>query len=388
MDTRKKLERLVAQDKYTNDQLAEAFGVGETTIRRWLRKWGIKKPAKKLTVKQVREQVQSDRKLTNLSEKSKVTNKKYKALLLETDKKDRQIDALLQLTRKQKPLVKLQPRKGNGKHEAVANVLLSDYHLEERVLSDEVEGRNEYNLEISKSRLQEFFRTTLRYVQIEKQNTEINQLVVWLLGDNITGWLHEESIHTTLCEPTMAAIKAKRRLQQGIQFLLDNSELKLTIPCVVGNHGRMTKRPNHATENGNSLEHIVYTLLDDEFRDNDRVEFQIPKSGFAFVDEFGFVIRGTHGHRIRYMGGVQGIGVPASKKLAQWNKIRHADLDVFGHHHTAQDGENFVVNGSVIGFNSYAYKEGFSFQPPEQKFFIVHSKWGRRNLSRSIFFKK
>jgi len=388
MDKHKAKVKKWVKDGKTNEWMSKSLRVGESTIRRWRIKWGFNAVPRKLTIKQVKEQVHSDRKIQTLSQKSVVTNRKYKALLIDSERKDRQIDALLQLTRKQKPLVKLLPRKGGSKHEAVANVLLSDYHLEERVMGDEVEDRNEYNLEISKSRLQEFFQTTLRYVQIEQHNTEINRLVIWLLGDMITGWLHEESIHTTLCEPTMAAIKAKRRLQQGIQFILDNSKLQLTIPCVVGNHGRMTKRPNHATESGNSLEHIVYTMLDDEFAGNDRVEFLIPKSGFAYVDEFGFMIRGTHGHRIRYMGGVQGIGVPASKRLNQWNKIRHADLDVFGHHHTAQDGENFIVNGSVIGFNAYAYKEGFSFQPPEQKFFIVHSKWGKRNLSRSIFFRK
>ena len=69
----------------------------------------------------------------------------------------------------------------------------------------EVEGRNAYNLEISKSRLEQFFRTALRFVELEQSNTDIHKLVLWLLGDNVTGWLHEEMIHTCLLPPVEAA---------------------------------------------------------------------------------------------------------------------------------------------------------------------------------------
>lgn len=394
MDTRKKVYGWL-EDGETKAEIARRLKIPVSTFKyqleRWVREDNFVIPTPKpktIEPREVQEAVKDDRKIQRLTETEKVTKKKYKAVLAENEVLVREKEALLRLSKSTKSLVKLKRKKGGQKHEGIANVLLSDVHLEERVLPEEVEGLNEHNLAISKLRMQEFFRTTLRFVKIEQRNTQINQLVLWILGDLITGWLHEESIHTTLLSPINASLEAMARIEQGIQFLLDNSELSLTIPCVVGNHGRITRKPNHATENGNSLDYFVYHSLKKIFADNDRVEFIIPESGFAFVDQFGYVIRGTHGHAVKYRGGVQGIGVPASRVLSQWNKTRRADLDVFGHHHVAQDGDRFVANGSILGFTSFGYKGAFSFQPPEQKFFLIHSKWGRRNLSRSIFFNK
>jgi len=392
---RKKVHKWLSEG-LTKAECARRLSLARTTLNARIDAWVRDgefivppKPVKETPPPQTpTEAVKSDRKIQNLTEREQGTRKKYKHVLAENEALVRENKALLSFAGNKKSLAILRPRAGNGKGQGIANAMLSDMHMEERVLKNEVEGKNEYNLDISKSRLKEFFQAVLKFVQIEQQNTKIDELVLWLLGDNLTGWLHEECLFVTFLEPVRAAIVCQQRLRQGIQYLLDNSDLKLTIPCVVGNHGRITRLPNHATENGNSLEFMLYHFLDHDFKDNDRVNFIIPESGFAFVDEFGYVIRGHHGHRIRYRGGIQGMGVPAAKKLAQWNKIKYADLDIFGHHHTAQDGDGFVANGSVIGFNSFAYKSGFSFQPPEQKFFLVHSRWGRRNLSRSIFFRK
>lgn len=366
----------------TKAEIARRLGIPRTTLHDRIERWNLSTPTPPTT----KEVVQHDLKVKTLSEKEKDATKKYKTLLEENVLLEEQVEAIKVITSSEKKFTPIKAKKGERKHEGIANVLLSDYHLEERVRSSSVEGLNEYNLNISEARLHEFFQATLRCVEVEQQSMRINHLVLWLLGDLITGWLHEESIHDTELAPVDAAVECYHRLEQGIRFLLDNSDLTITVPCSVGNHGRITRRPNHATENGNSLETFIYHLLARAFDNNERIEFLIPESGFCYVNEFGFIIRGHHGHRVRYQGGVQGIGVPASKKIAQWNRTRPADLDVFGHHHTAQWGENFVVNGSVIGFNSFAYKGGFSFQPPQQQFFVVSSKWGRVSQRRDIYF--
>jgi hypothetical protein len=66
---------------------------------------------------------------------------------------------------------------------------------------------------------------------------------------------------------------------------------------------------------------------------------------------YDVTVRFHHGHSIRYAGGVGGIYIPTNKAIAQWNKGRHADLDVFGHFHQLRDGGNFICNGSLIGYN-------------------------------------
>jgi hypothetical protein len=63
--------------------------------------------------------------------------------------------------------------------------------------------------------------------------------------------------------------------------------------------------------------------------------------------------------------------LPAYKSISQWNKARKADLDVFGHFHQQKDGGNFVSNGSLIGWNSYAIRIKADFEKPSQAFFLI-----------------
>jgi hypothetical protein len=76
------------------------------------------------------------------------------------------------------------------------------------------------------------------------------------------------------------------------------------------------------------------------------------------VDIFGKTVRFHHGHAINYQGGIGGIFIPAFKAISQWDKMRQADVDFFGHFHQHKDGSKFVSNGSLIGFNTYALHQG------------------------------
>ena len=74
---------------------------------------------------------------------------------------------------------------------------------------------------------------------------------------------------------------------------------------------------------------------------------------------------------MKYGGGVGGIFIPAYKSIAQWNKAKKADMDVFGHFHQQKDGGNFISNGSLIGWNSYAIRIKADYEKPSQTFFLI-----------------
>lgn len=272
----------------------------------------------------------------------------------------------------------IKPKKDSSTGEATVVVLASDWHFEERVDPDTINGLNTHTLDIAHKRATEFFQATLRLTQILQKDTRIDNMILALLGDFITGDIHEEMLETAQLEPALAIIEVQKVLTSGIQFLLDNSELNLIIPCHSGNHARTTKESRHATEAGHSLEYIMYHMMADHFRGNKRVKFIIPRSYHSFIQVYDELIRFHHGHNLRYGGGVGGLTIPVNKAIAQWNKSnKNVTLDCFGHWHTQFDGGNFIANGSNIGFNAFAVSIKASFDRPSQTLFLIDRKRGK-----------
>jgi hypothetical protein len=174
-----------------------------------------------------------------------------------------------------------------------------------------------------------------------------------------------------------AIVTAQRHLISGIEFLLDNSKLNLVVPCHSGNHARQTLKTRFSAENGHSLEYLMYVHLDAYFRNEPRVSFIIPPGMHSYVKVYDKVIRFQHGHAVKYGGGVGGIYIPLNKAISQWNKGRHADLDVMGHFHQLRDGGNFIVNGSMIGYNGFALSIKADYERPSQALFLMDRKRGR-----------
>ncbi len=271
----------------------------------------------------------------------------------------------------------IEPCKGSGTSEGTAILVASDWHVEETVKPGIVSGLNEFTLDIAKERSIKFFTAGLRLIQLLQQDIRIDNVVLALLGDFISNDIHEEFPETNSLTPMQAIQYAQGLIISGIEFLLENSKANLIIPCHSGNHARTTKTTRFGTENGHSLEFLMYCNLSDHFRDNKRVTFIIPEGPHSYLDIYGQMIRFHHGHMIKYQGGIGGIFIPAFKAIAQWNKARHADLDIFGHFHQCKDGGNFICNGSLIGYNSFALSIKADYEPPKQQLLLIDKKRGR-----------
>jgi hypothetical protein len=241
----------------------------------------------------------------------------------------------------------------------------------------EVGGLNLFNPTIAHTRIERFFQKALSLTELLAAGLPINHMVLALLGDFITGHIHEEFQETNTLPPMFEVIAVQNEIVSGIQFLLDNSELRLTIPCHSGNHARTTKTTRFGAENGHSLEYLMFINLKDHFRDNPRVTFIVPEAPHSYLDIYGTMIRFQHGHMVKYGGGVGGLTIPLNKAIAQWNQGRHADLDVLGHFHQLFDGGRFIVNGSLIGYDSFALSIKASYEKPKQVMFLMDRKRGR-----------
>ena len=267
----------------------------------------------------------------------------------------------------------IRPReRTSGVREGTAMALASDWHIEEEVLPEKVAGRNRYNLEISARRMTRFFEAVRWATEWQRQVCTVRDQILWLGGDIITNYLHEDNVESNLLSPVQAIATAQAAIGNGIRYLLEDGQLeRLVIPCNDGNHGRLTEKTRSATRKENSLEWLLYIGLQREFARDPRVQFQIADGTQLFLDVYGRTIRFTHGDSVKYGGGIGGITIPIYKALARWDTVRHADLTIMGHFHQRISLSDLIVNGSLIGYSPYAMDIGARFEPPAQEFSML-----------------
>lgn len=269
------------------------------------------------------------------------------------------------------------PREKSGTGEGTVVMVASDWHVEERVDPKTINGVNEYSLEVAERRATGFFQSGLRLTRLLQQDIQIRTIVVPLLGDFISNDIHEEFADLTDAQPIKAIVFAQKLIASGIEFLLAHSKCDLVVPCHSGNHGRTTKTTRFGSEAGHSLEYLMYLMLAAYFRSEPRVKFIVSEGYHSYLKVYDAEIRFHHGHAIKYQGGVGGITIPVLKAIAQWDKVRRADLDVFAHFHQLRDGGKWLSNGSLIGYNAYAQSIKADFEPPKQLLFLLDKKRGR-----------
>ena len=269
----------------------------------------------------------------------------------------------------------------NDKAEAVAIALASDWHVEETVEAASVNGLNEYRLPIAKTRIEKFFSTIARLTEIERHGAKIDDLILWLGGDLMTGMIHEELAESNSKTPTQVILWLQDRLADGLATLKPHFK-RIIIPTSYGNHGRTTIKTRHATGAAHSYEWLLYRILEGRFHGDQQIEFQIADSYFNFMEVYGRRLRFHHGDALKYNGGVGDISIGVNKAIAAWNRSpNRADLDLFGHWHRYQQNSNWLCNGSLIGFNAYALSIKASFEPPLQTYFLLDKKRGRTMTS-------
>jgi hypothetical protein len=267
------------------------------------------------------------------------------------------------------------------KDEAIAISTISDVHIEEPVKKSVVSNLNEYNLEIASDRVTRYFKRLLYMInQARKAGYTIDTLIMGWLGDFITGYIHEELEEANELTPVEASLLIQSLLIKGVKFLSEEGKLsKIVIPCTPGNHGRTTKRKRYTTGYKNSYEWLMYNnikRLFDEVGGYDNVEFIIPESEFIYMNLFGYINKFSHGDHFNYQGGIGGLEVPLKKWVLRENAVIKTDMSWIAHWHQYIVLNKVRVNGSLIGYNSYARAFGFEPEPPKMQFQLLDKKRG------------
>lgn len=289
------------------------------------------------------------------------------------DEQDKQLEVALSIAASDVALTKLPAIKSGPGGSAVAFAIASDWHVEETVDPKTVNDLNSYNLDIAQQRVRAFFQKVVRLTEIQRSGTKIDTLVLALLGDLMTGYIHEELRESNGLSPTETILWLQDEVAAGLA-LLEKHFSNIIIPCSWGNHGRNTIKPRHATGAKNSYEWMLYHVLRKQMP---QFDWRISNGYHNYLEVDGRTIRFHHGDDLKYQGGVGGLTIPVEKAIAQWNKAIHADLDIFGHWHQSQQNPKWISNASLIGHNGYAIAIKAGYEPPSQTFFLMDAKRGR-----------
>jgi len=259
-------------------------------------------------------------------------------------------------------------------------MMWSDWHGGERIDPHMVNGYNAFNIEILEERVERLLVNSLDLC-VNHIGGNYPGLVLNLLGDFISGGLHPELIKTDEEGRIPSTLRVRDLLVAAIKRLLEHFPA-LFVPCVSGNHGRETAKPEFKGYVYHNFDWLIYQLLQREFAGDKRVQFMIDPSNEAYYNVFGHTFLAVHGDMLGVRGGDGIIGAIGPimrgevKTRGQSTSLgRPYDYILMGHWHQMIWLPRGVVNNALKGFDEYA-KNSLRATPshPSQALFFVHEK--------------
>lgn len=274
----------------------------------------------------------------------------------------------------------LTPKKAKGGHRATLVAMLSDTHFDEVVNPDEVGGLNAYDRDIATLRLKAWAEGIITLARHYLTGVEYDGIVVMMGGDIYSGNLHD--LAETNADTVFGSLLYWTE-QLGAAFEMLAGEFgRLHVPVVVGNHGRMTRKPRTKLRARDNLDWITGHMVARQLG-SDTITFDVPDSTDAWVPVYDTMHLLTHGDQVTGGGGIGGIWPPVMRMKARKAERYSAEGFTFdtmciGHFHqtilAAEQG--LIVNGSLKGYDEYAAVSNFRPEKPQQAMWLVTPERG------------
>lgn len=266
-------------------------------------------------------------------------------------------------------------------YKAIATAVLADPHFDEVTNPAEIGGVNAYNRAIGQLRLRKFFHNIVRIDKEFMSGTKTEGLVLAMAGDIVSGNIHEELKETNAAAILDTCLFWSEEIAAGIEYLMKFYD-NIFCPCVVGNHGRQTKKPRNKGKVRDNFDYLIYSLLARHFRGSDKVTFLIPDTPDCYYSIYSTKYCLTHGDQFRGGSGIAGALSPMligdARKRKKSNAINKPyDYMVIGHWHQDIDTCGIIACNSMKGYDEYANNNNFNFSEPTQAFWLTDSEKGR-----------
>lgn len=274
----------------------------------------------------------------------------------------------------------LEQKRGKVSSPGVPTLLLSDFHWGEVVHPSQIGGVNQFNIRIAHERLQTCVDGATHLLRILDPAMSYPGIVMPLGGDMISGDIHEELTESNELKTMPTVLDLWGALASAISHAADTFGA-VFLPCVTGNHGRNTKKIRAKDRHHTSFDWLLYQLLAKRFEGDKRITFLIPDGSDAYYKLYNTRYLLTHGDQFRGGDGMIGALGPIirgdHKKRSRNSQIdMEYDVLLMGHWHQYMQLARLIVNGSLKGYDEYAYTSNFGFEPPAQALWVTHPKYG------------
>jgi len=345
--------------------------------------------------------VKMARKIETYKGEARYWKKVAEAAIKKEAKEDLLIDSIKKFTPSYKEVKKYKRRKPTGKIKgnSVQSMIapLTDTHIGDNVESEEMMGLNEYNIDIFNKRLYGWANQVITLAELRRNSAEVGELIVPMLGDMISGDIHEELARTNNDHCMGQMIRGANLISQALMLIAPHFD-KVRVPCVVGNHGRMTRKPPMKNKYMD-WDYMLYQWISVFCQNQKNIEFHIPKTFMTTIDVCNRNILLAHGDFISGGGSGTAInrGVSNMRNVLSFRKglkeeLNHIqdnslenvpdnyDSALLGHFHRIDEidiGTGAVhICGCMKGGDEFAMQRVQAINKPRQLVLYYHPKYG------------
>ena len=345
--------------------------------------------------------VKMARKIETYKGEARYWKKVAEAAIKKEAKEDLLVDSIKKFTPSYKEVKKYKRRKPTGKIKgnSVQSMIapLTDTHIGDNVESEEMMGLNEYNIDIFNKRLYGWANQVITLAELRRNSAEVGELIVPMLGDMISGDIHEELARTNNDHCMGQMIRGANLISQALMLIAPHFD-KVRVPCVVGNHGRMTRKPPMKNKYMD-WDYMLYQWISVFCQNQKNIEFHIPKTFMTTIDVCNRNILLAHGDFISGGGSGTAInrGVSNMRNVLSFRKglkeeLNHIqdnslenvpdnyDSALLGHFHRIDEidiGTGAVhICGCMKGGDEFAMQRVQAINKPRQLVLYYHPKYG------------
>jgi hypothetical protein len=373
--------------------------VHRTTIQRWYDSVVWEEQGEDLPPEDnLNTRVKLDKKVATHKSEADFYKKLYQTSLKDNTKKELIVETIQEFT-KAFPAVPLQQlNKSNipphGQQKQIMVTPLSDTHVGEQVFKEQMRNLNEYNLDIFNKRMYGWANQIIKHAAYRRQIAPVDELIIPMLGDMISGDIHEELARSNMANCMEQMIRGASVIAQALMYIAPHFT-KITIPCVVGNHGRMTRKPP-MKDKYMDWDYMLYQWIASFCKNQENLNFHIPRSFMTTFKVHDKVVLIMHGDSISGAGSSGSItgAVAKLRSVFQYRKALQREIEdamdddseiefdsvMIGHFHRIDEidigtGELHIC-GTMKGPDEFALQRLHAATKPKQLVTYWHPQYG------------
>jgi hypothetical protein len=343
----------------------------------------------------IKDRIRLDKRVATYKAESAYYKKLYERVIKDSTRSEILIDTIKRYVTPLKAIKQYPIRKpGSGKRGQSSQVMvapLTDTHVGDNVKREQTVGLNEYDIELFSRRMWGWSNQVLSLAEYRRNICDVNELVIPMLGDMVSGDIHEELARTNIDNCMMQMMYGAKIISQALMFLAPHFE-KIRVPCVVGNHGRMTRKVP-SKDRYMDWDYMLYQWVAVFVSKQTNIIFEIPKSVSHVSNIANRNVLMMHGDSIGGGGATATIlrTVTALRSVLQYKTQLIADDEfnisssfddvLLGHFHRVDEIDigtgSLHICGTMKGGDEYTISRLNVITKPKQIVLYFHPEYGQ-----------